>query len=817
MSLLSPEETLKAIEQHQARLQATSFKLVEGLADWVVEEMKMDGRNVVSVEPVAVAPALPFFQSIALPLAARGLKVIPVNGKVATLKNHPEEATSDAAKITNDWAQYAACNVAVHCLQQEGGTLIVDSDGFDPVAEYKKETGEDAPVTYTVQSTPPQNGKIGKTHQYFRQTARTIALPKNITEDATGGRFSLRLKNFYAVGEGSIHPVHKGIYTAINSSPVLDMPDDYLDWLLSKVEKSKQESTDKKSYQPPAPGERITENRNTRCHDYAFYRWTADSVTPEELQRDVYAFNQTYCVPPLDESELDRTVIPSVQKFRQRKDEMVTFNGVPAGSASSQETPVEWREPGTIDSSLSPVLPFKLEYLPSSLRPWAQDVSERMSVPLDFTGVCALVTLAGVVCRRAFVYPRALDKEWKEALVLCGAVVASSGQTKTPTWKAIQNPLVELEYDYRAEHDKRVQAYEQAVDDYKKTVRNLKKGGELTEPEPTAPAPCKRVMTNNATPEKLHMLMKNNPGGIFVFRDELSGWVADLDKEGRESDREIYLCAMNGNDAYSMDRILRGDNFAVMSASFFAGCQPVMLLKFLNDVRNVSDGLFQRFGVLVYPDVVRKPRIDRLANDGAKQMFRHVIRTCAAMAPESVQFHFSQEAQERFDSWYDRHAEQVAKEANPAKQSHLMKYRGLLPRLAALNQLADSVAALPPNSVIVGQHSIDLDHLERAVGFLQYLESHMNRVYACAKTEYQRAEESLAEHIRNGDLKDGFTARDVVRSRWENLTSPEPVGYAIESMEELNWIRRQPASAKPARGRPTVQYEINPAVRRRAS
>ncbi len=48
--------------------------------------------------------------------------------------------------------------------------------------------------------------------------------------------------------------------------------------------------------------------------------------------------------------------------------------------------------------------------------------------------------------------------------------------------------------------------------------------------------------------------MAENPEGLFVYRDEMTGWVAELDQKGREAER-IFLTAMNGNDPYTLDRM----------------------------------------------------------------------------------------------------------------------------------------------------------------------------------------------------------------------------------------------------------------------
>ena len=68
----------------------------------------------------------------------------------------------------------------------------------------------------------------------------------------------------------------------------------------------------------------------------------------------------------------------------------------------------------------------------------------------------------------------------------------------------------------------------------------------------------KRLITQDATFECLHQVMADNPAGIFVIRDELTGWLASLDRQGREGERAFYLSAWNGDTPHTIDRIGRG-------------------------------------------------------------------------------------------------------------------------------------------------------------------------------------------------------------------------------------------------------------------
>ncbi len=63
---------------------------------------------------------------------------------------------------------------------------------------------------------------------------------------------------------------------------------------------------------------------------------------------------------------------------------------------------------------------------------------------------------------------------------------------------------------------------------------------------------------HDTTVEKLGELLNQNPRGLLLMRDELSGLLRTLDKPGREGDREFFLEGWNGTGSYTYDRISRG-------------------------------------------------------------------------------------------------------------------------------------------------------------------------------------------------------------------------------------------------------------------
>jgi len=179
------------------------------------------------------------------------------------------------------------------------------------------------------------------------------------------------------------------------------------------------------------------------------------------------------------------------------------------------------------------------------------------------------------------------------------------------------------------------------------------------------------------------------------------------------------------------------------------------------------------------------------------------------MGEKQVFIHFSPEAQPVFDNWHVNFNRKAHDAENSGEKSHLSKYRGTLPKLAALLQIVDLIG----NGPLAGTHMIDLAHLNKAIDLLGYLETHMHRIYGCIQNPIQKAESEIAEHLKRGDLSPGFTTRTIQRKCWRGLSKSEYIDLALESLAEKGWLRDLPKSE--GRGRPTIAWDINPAVQRR--
>jgi hypothetical protein len=508
-----------------------------------------------------------------------------------------------------------------------------------------------------------------------------------------------------------------------------------------------------------------------------------------------------------------------------------------AGLFSAQADALTWDEPAPLPDGLPPVALFDMALLPAALRGWVWDVAERMQVPPDFPAVAALVSLAAVVGRQVGIYPKRYD-DWLVVPNLWGALVGRPSVMKTPALEAGLKPLDRLVAEATQEHqqsvadyDAKLLIYEAQLVAHKAALKQAAKDGDdaalsrlaASPPEKPVLPVARRYSTNDATVEKIGELLIENPIGLLQFRDELVGWLRNLDKPGREGDRAFFLESFGGMRGYEIDRIGRGSlSVPAVCLSLLGGIQPGPLASYVyaaaSDDNAGNDGLLQRFQLLVWPDEpVTWRNVDRYPNTEAKNAAYAVYKRLATLdtaalgavrpdgEPGAVPaLRFTAEAQAVFDAWHERLERRLRSgEMSAPLESHLAKYRSLMPSLALLSHLADSA---PDDTAGVG-----VEAAVRACAWCDdYLESHARRLYAHAEDPSIERARALLEHIQAGDVKDGTPVYHILRHHWSRLTESDELTSAITTLETFSWVQVQRLSG--GRGRPSDVLRIHPSL-----
>jgi putative DNA primase/helicase len=447
-----------------------------------------------------------------------------------------------------------------------------------------------------------------------------------------------------------------------------------------------------------------------------------------------------------------------------------------------------------------------------------EDLAERMQVPADYPAVCSVVALAGAVNRRATIQPKQQDSTWIVTPNVWGGIIAPPGFLKSPVLKASTNPLRLVEEMWRQQHAGELDQYElekEAADlrlqGWKEQSKAAFKQGkdQPVRPDNSLRAPVqKRLIIGDSTFEKTHELMSENPAGLLILRDELMGWLSQLERPGREGERAFSLECWNGNSSLSVDRIERGSIYVpACCLSMLGGITPGRLRNYLTEVLNDApgnDGLIQRFQLLVWPDAPAKWKyVDR---PPLRNHIGALIERLSSMdAEEPAQYQFDAAAQDLFVAWLGDLESRIRENTmHPALISHLSKQRKTMPSLALLLALADAQDT-----------PIESCYAAQAIDWCKYLESHARRIYSCVVDARMQAAAVLAARLRDGTVgAEGTLAkRDVYRHHWTGLETPEEAGAALEILQDAGWVRRK--ASEVAIGRPSDVWEVNPRVNNR--
>ena len=496
-----------------------------------------------------------------------------------------------------------------------------------------------------------------------------------------------------------------------------------------------------------------------------------------------------------------------------------------------------WPDPEPLMEDVRDVEAFEYDLLPPSLRDWIRDIADRLQCPPDFPAIAAMVVMSAVIGRQIGIRPKRMDV-WCVIPNLWGCGIGRPGIMKTPAFEQPLKMARRLEVEAQNERQAEVSQFraqrlvneqyrkvlEQNIktatrnDDFEAADEHAQELLTIEEQLQHEPRP-RQIVVNDSTVQRLGMTLADHPLGILVVRDELVGMLRALDSEGQEGARAFFLEGWNGNQSSKVERVTRDDLFIKANTlAVLGGIQPGKLQAYLGDAvkgGERDDGLLQRFQLAVWPNVSREfHNIDRWPDTSAKDAAWAAFQRCASITADDVDavppdeddesgvptLRFDSDAQDQFDQWRCELEKQLRSETLPEYlESHLAKYRSLIPSIALIYHLSDGRTG-----------AVTVESLDVAIRWSRYLISHAKRIYSYAMDRTTRDAITISQRIVAGKLQDGFTARDIYRAKRDGICEKESAEAALKTLVEAGWIRSP--DDKSGRGRPTRRYEINPDV-----
>jgi Protein of unknown function (DUF3987) len=357
--------------------------------------------------------------------------------------------------------------------------------------------------------------------------------------------------------------------------------------------------------------------------------------------------------------------------------------------------------------------------------------------------------------------------------------------------------------------------------DVKAAVKDNKPapGEPLGAREPDRPRK-RRVYSIDPTVQAARDLSASNPRGLLLYRDELSGWIADMDRYGGGGgggDRAFWLQAYDGG-RWIADRVKDDDNgrdVPHLTWGIVGGIQPDKLGEML--LSGHDDGLSSRFiytwpaslaGVSDPPDGAGLPF-------ELKAKLLRLRELPMGEAAEPVVLPFTPEAVEALQE-FRRGVKAMEAEATGLFLSWLGKLPGMAVRLAVIFQHLEWLVH-PSDKPVPPPEAVDGDAISRALGFLDdYAVPMARRAFGeAALPEAERDARRLARWIlRQSPTPETLNARALRRmANGPGIQTPERIETALAELAELGWVRSAAGREGGGRGRQRADWAVNPELR----
>ena len=473
---------------------------------------------------------------------------------------------------------------------------------------------------------------------------------------------------------------------------------------------------------------------------------------------------------------------------------------------------------------LLPVPRLDAQMIPLPLRLWIVDISQRRGCPPEFPALAALCAVGAIVGTTVGVRPKKNDTFFVFPNLYCLAVGESGSQKsdglrdglqfaeeiQDEAWADYERQLPDIEaerYDREAELNSLeadLKAYyggggkkkrsDARTIDREATKARIAELKAIKDPTP------ERVLIEDATVEKIAVLLNENPRGVMAYHDEISSLFETFQQKDRKQDRGFYLKGWNGTGSHTVDRIVRGSmRIKNMCLSVIGGVQPSKIAPLVDEVHSGKndDGLMQRFGSMVWPDPVREYcYIDSLpkGTEEARRIFKKLnafdpgargLKRLTDDAGGHYYLKFHGDAQDYFREWItelETERRGFVGFVSDLPSSQISKFRGLMPKLALIFQLIDLVAEVD------NSNEISLKNAKLAADWCNFFRSHAARLYAnTVSSEFTGAKRILAA-LRAGDVPERFTPRDIQRKCWGGLTKKDAVHSALLVLKDYGWV-----------------------------
>lgn len=350
---------------------------------------------------------------------------------------------------------------------------------------------------------------------------------------------------------------------------------------------------------------------------------------------------------------------------------------------------------------------FPIDIFPLPLQAYMNECSKTLDASIDYMG-CSMLWLSSVIIGNSIQVE--VKSGWLENVTLWMAIVGKAGLGKTPSINNIIFPLLKANSKEIKDYIKKSEKF----NEYNELSKDEKKQHEkVGKPSKT------QFIANDITLEALVDLHQESKNAVGVFKDELAGWLKDMNKYRAGSDLEFWLSTWSGKSV-SLNRMSRAGSFVENPLiPVLGGIQPSIFNTFYTD-ENKENGFMDRM-LLSYPDLVIESyndkeidyRMIKWYSDSVLSFYESIKANVVKYSDDGEIVpnvaRFSDEAKTEWKRIFnDITTIQNDDNENEYMKSMLPKQKSYIPRFALLIDVMDKFFSddITDSSMIISQHSV---------------------------------------------------------------------------------------------------------------
>ena len=325
---------------------------------------------------------------------------------------------------------------------------------------------------------------------------------------------------------------------------------------------------------------------------------------------------------------------------------------------------------------------FPIDIFPKPIQTYVLECNEKLDSNIDYMG-CSLLWLISVCIGNAIEIE--VKRGWTENASIWMSLVGKAGIGKTPSINNIIFPLLKINSREIKKYYKELEKWEY--------YNNLTKKEQAESIEVEKPIKT-QFIANDITLEALVDLHQESDNAVGVFKDELAGWLKDMNKYRAGSDLEFWLSCWSGKSV-NLNRLTRKGSFVEKPfIPVLGGIQPNILNSFYTE-ENKDNGFMDRM-LLSFPEsrveMYNENELDYNVLSWYKEtivMFYDVLKTIIKRDEEGnivpLVAKFSDEAKEEWKRIFNEISNyQNSEDENEYLKSMYPKQKSYIPRFCLL-------------------------------------------------------------------------------------------------------------------------------------